>query len=320
MANVALSVIIPCKNNKDRLIELIRRVSRTLEGTEVELIIIDMNSSDNSVIAALNELKNHNLRGCVIQSGGGTITSALNTGIYKSDGKYLTFVFMSRLYKNYMNEYLQTAEKEQTDLVFAVPSFEGESAGSVAGHLNTGPVPLKGTELLSELIHSHVYFDFTAVLLRRDYLLGHHIKFYEDCNFGYAEAFIYNVLLCDPKVSCADIRLERDEHELNVRDEGAFNASCYSRIEAMLKVFENAQLLHMENKGLLELFEYRKLPSVVMGVVDILKKENFSYSAIKKSLRQKGYDKLLKTSAQTPPSLRKRIFLWKTLPWYYRPL
>lgn len=319
MANVELSVIIPSKNNKAGIAELIRRISETMKGTDTEFIIIDMNSSDNSVIAALNEIKNNNLRGYVIQSGGGNISSALNTGIYKAEGKYITFVFMSRLYKDYITGYLRAAEENSADFVFAVPSSDSDSTRIISERLkNSKSDRLRGTDVVSELIRSRIFFDFSAVMLRRDFLLDNHIRFYEDCNYGYAEAFIYNVLLCQPRIEYTDIRLERDHTIISSKEETASNASCYGRIEAMLKVYENCQLLHMENKSLSELFEYRKLPSVVMSVVDILKRENFSYSAIKRSLRQKGYDRLLRTSHVTPKSLKKRIFVWKNFPWYYR--
>lgn len=320
MANVELSVIIPSKNNKTGAAGLIRRIAEDMKGIEVEFIIIDMNSTDNSVISALNEIKKNDLRGCVIQSGGGNITSALNTGIYRSEGKYLTFVFMSRLYKNYMSEYLKAAQKSEADFVFAVPSSDSDSTRHIAERLkSTSSERLKGTDVVSELIRSRIYFDFTAVMFRRDYLLDNHIRFYEDCNYGYAEAFIYNALLSQPKIEYTDIKLERDYTTVPSKDEAASNASCYGRIEAMIKVYENCQLLHMENKALCELFEYRKLPSVVMSVVDLLKKEKFSYSAIKRSLRQKGYDRLLRTSRVTPKQLKQKIFVWKTFPFYYRP-
>ena len=125
MANISLSVIIPSKNNKYHVSDIIKRIAAELPGEEVEFIVIDMNSSDDSVICALEEIKNNHLRGCVIQSGGGSISSALNTGIYKSDGKYITFVYPSRMYKNYIADYLKTADKTAAEFVFAVPSGAG---------------------------------------------------------------------------------------------------------------------------------------------------------------------------------------------------
>ena len=81
MANVDISVIIPCKDSKKKTAEIIRKISENTAGIETEFIVIDMNSKDNSVLSALNEIKKRNLKGYVIQSGGGTVSSALNTGI-----------------------------------------------------------------------------------------------------------------------------------------------------------------------------------------------------------------------------------------------
>lgn len=318
MANVDLSVIMPSKNNKDKIIDLIRHISDELKDREVEFIIIDMNSTDNSVVSVLDEIKNNNLRGCVIQSGGGNISSALNTGIYKACGEYITFVFAGRLYKNYIADYIKTAEKNNSDFVFAVPSSNNEGNIQTIEKLkNNGGGFVCGTELLGELIKTKIYFEFTAVMIRREFLLHNHIKFYEDCNYGYLEAFIYNLLLRQPLISYSEVKLEREPSRVNNADPVS-NSGCYGRIEAMLKVYENCTLLHKSDK-LNDLFEYIKLPSVVMSIVDILKKENFSYAAIKKSLKQKGYDKLLKVSSCTPKLLRKKIILWKTVPWMYKP-
>ncbi len=315
MANVDLSVIIPSKNNKHKTADIIRRISEVTKGLDVEFIVIDMNSTDNSVLSALNEIKKHKLRGCVIQSGGSTVSSALNTGIYKSDGKYITFVYPSKLYKNYIPQYYKTIEENNADFVFAVPSGDKEKSEIVKKGLDN----ISGVDLLIGLIRSLVNIDFSAVMLNREYLLGNHIKFYEDCSYGYAEAFIYNVLLCGPKISYVDIPLRRDLANSMPKDNITGNSACLNRIDAMLKVYETLTLCHREETKLTALFEYDKLPSVVMSVVDMLLNENFSYSAIKNSLRLKHYDELLKISKITPSKLRNKILKWKITPWFYQP-
>ena len=312
MGVVELSVIIPSKNNKHHVSSIIKRISAELPDVEVEFIVIDMNSTDNSVLWALEEIKRNDLRGCVIQSGGGSICSALNTGIYKSDGKYITFVYPSRQYKNYFADYLKTADACAADFVFAVPPREG------AAPRKTHPESVDPAKLLGELIHSRVYFDFTAVILKREYLLRNHIKFYEDCSYGYAEAFIYNVLLYDPKTACADITLERCEDCPVTKDSAGENINCYERIDAMLKVYENIKLQRKDNLAITELFEGQKLPSVIMSVVDFLLKQGFSYQAIKRSFKQKGYSEHLRITGRTSPELRRKLLQWKYLPWTYK--
>ncbi len=311
MANVDISVIIPSKNNKNTTAKIINKISENTKGLEVEYIVIDMNSTDNSVLSALNEIKKHNLRGCVIQSGGGTVSSALNTGIYKSDGKYITFVYPSRLYKSdYISSYYNTIEEKNADLVFSAPKTELVSAEMDS---------IGGSELAVGLVRSVISMDFCAVMIRREYLLENHIKFYEDCTTGYAEAFVFNALIFEPKIAYSDIKLERDRMDIPQKDELSPKNSVFSRIDAMLKVYETLQLSKKGDTSLNNAFEYNKMPSVVMSCVDTLLKDGFPYSAIKNSLKLKGYDKLLKFSRHTPPKLRIRILKWRFMPKLYKP-
>ncbi len=315
MGNVDLSVIIPSKNNKTKTAEVIRSIADSVSELEVEFIVIDMNSTDNSVISALNEIKTRKLRGCVIQSGGSTVSSALNTGIYKSDGKYITFVYPNQLYKDYLRDYFNGIEENNADFIFSVPYSDKEKTDIV----NRGLDHISGTDLIVGLVRSIVNVDFAAVMIRREYLLKNYIKFYDECDCGYAEAFVYNMLLFSPKIAYADIKLCRDYVDSMAKDDNASNNTCFDRIDAMLKVYDEILISHHDNQKLTDIFEYNKLPSVIMAAVDILLKENFSYSAIKNSLRLKHYDEYLRISRKTPSKLRKKIIKWKLIPWFYKP-
>ena len=178
---------------------------------------------------------------------------------------------------------------------------------------------IDGSELAVGLVRSVISMDFCAVMIRREYLLDNHIKFYEDCVTGYAEAFVFNALLFEPKIAYSDIKLERDKMEIPQKEDFSQNNGCFSRIDAMLKVYETMQLTKKGSPALRNAFEYNKLPSVVMSCVDILLKDGFPYSAIKNSLKLKEYDKLLKLSMSTPPKLRMKILKWRFMPKLYKP-
>lgn len=320
MANVSVSVIIPCKNIMHQIGNIIIEIAEELKDTEAEFIVIDMNSSDESVIRALEVIKKQDLRGCVIQSGGGSISSALNTGIYKSDGKYITLVHPGRRYKNYIPAYLDTADETGAEFIIAKPS--GDSAVSLSENVRrkTGAsIKPNAAEVMSDLIYSRIYFDFYALVLKREFVLRHHIKFYEECNYGYVEAFVYNLLLHSPQIAFSDITLERLPESAGAGKETASeNINCYERIDAMLKVYETMKLQRRENLRLVEMFECQKLPSVIMSVANMLRKQGFSTAAIKKSLKVKGYSTYLKVSSLTSPELKKKIFQFKLLPWAFQ--
>ncbi len=311
MANVDISVIIPCKDSKKKTAEIIRKISENTAGIETEFIVIDMNSKDNSVLSALNEIKKRNLKGYVIQSGGGTVSSALNTGIYKSNGKYITFVYPSRLYKSdYISDYYNTIEEKNADFVFSAPQTE-----LVSAEMDN----IKGSELAVGLVKSVVSMDFCAVMIKREYLLSNHIKFYEDCTTGYAEAFVFNALIFEPKIAYSDIKLEREYLDNSAKDDLSKKNSVFSKIDAMLKVYESIQLNKKGDNNLKNAFEYNKIPSVVMSCIDTLLKDGFPYTAVRNSLRLKNYDKLLKFSMHTPPKLRMKILKWRFMPKLYKP-
>ena len=311
MANVDISIIIPSKDSKKKTAEIIRKISENTVGIETEFIVIDMNSKDNSVLSALNEIKKRNLKGYVIQSGGGTVSSALNTGIYKSNGKYITFVYPSRLYKSdYISDYYNTIEEKNADFVFSAPQTE-----LVSAEMDN----IKGSELAVGLVKSVVSMDFCAVMIKREYLLSNHIKFYEDCTTGYAEAFVFNALIFEPKIAYSDIKLEREYLDNSAKDDLSKKNSVFSKIDAMLKVYESIQLNKKGDNNLKNAFEYNKIPSVVMSCIDTLLKDGFPYTAVRNSLRLKNYDKLLKFSMHTPPKLRMKILKWRFMPKLYKP-
>ncbi len=313
MAKADISVIIPSKNNKKKTSEIIDKLSSENENIRMEFIVIDMNSTDGGILEALNMIKKKSLSGYVIQSGGGTVSSALNTGIYRASGKYITFVYPSRLYKNYISEYYSLAVERNADFIFAAPETNEGNRILISDGVT-------GTDISVALIRSSITMDFTAVMFNRNFLIDNGVSFYEDCRIGYAEAFIYNVLLRSPKVAFSDIKPERDYTNEAVKDAGSdAGNNCFERLEAMIRVFSAAREYQKDDKVLLEAFEYEKLPSVVMKCVDKLLSEGFSASSIKKLMKNKGYDRYLDFSRYTTPTLRNKILLWKTVPWFYRP-
>ncbi len=313
MSEVDLSIIIPARNNKAKNASIIKMIADETRDLDVEFIVIDLNSTDGGVLDALNMMKTGNLKGSVIQCGNGTVCAALNTGIRKASGKYITFVYPTRLYKNYINEYFHAAEEKQAEFVFAVPSSSEEN------HKDIIPEGILGTDIVVRLIRSSIYMDFTAVLFRRDFLLKNSVFFYEECTLGYAEAFIYNSLLHNPKAAYIDMEIKRDyvNSLVGSGNSGATN-NCFERLDAMIKVYERAKSLHKNDNVLLEAFEYQKIPAVVINCIDKLLDEGFNKTSIRKLLKNKGYEDYLKITASTDDELKKKVVQWKFVPWLYK--
>ena len=313
MSDVDLSIIIPARKKKKKNASIIKMIADETRQLNVEFIVIDLNSTDGGVLDALNTIKTGNLKGSVIQCGNSTVSSALNTGIHKAQGKYITFVYPARLYKNYINEYIKVAEEKQAEFVFAVPSSNEEN------HKEIIPEGILGTDIVVRLIRSSIYMDFTAVLFRRDFLVNNSILFYEECTLGYAEAFIYNCLLHNPLTAYIDMEIKRDYvNSLNNGSNAGTTNNCFERFDAMVKIFDHAKSLYKNDTVLLDAFEYQKLPAVLINCIDKLLDEGFNKTSIRKLLKNKGYEDYLKISSATSDELKKKIVSWKFMPWLYR--
>ncbi len=317
MSEIELSVIIPSRNVETKIKDIILSVFQELKDLKAEFIIIDMNSSDSTIFKAFSIMKEHHITGHVIQSGAVPIGTALNMGIFKASGKYITFLFPKRLYKNFIVPYYKTAIDENADFIFSTPPFAENKITAARTNLNN----VDGVDLAIGIIKSIVYIDFGAIMLNRAFVINQHIKFLENCPYGYAEAFIFNVLVETPKVSFSSTVVENDtENRAKQEEEDNITAKiCFERVEAMLKVFELMKQKCKDQKLLLDIFEHQKIPETIFTCIDILLENGFSYNAIRSSIQLKKYDHLLKFSKVTPHKLRRNIIIWRTTPWMYKP-
>ena len=67
MQDIMLSVILPVKNIENEILGMLRSLRRQAEGIEAEWIIVDMGSSDSTVLEAVQFIKEEKLKGYVIQ-------------------------------------------------------------------------------------------------------------------------------------------------------------------------------------------------------------------------------------------------------------
>lgn len=317
MPEFDLSVIIPCRNVQNKIKDILVSVSQEIKSLNAEFIIIDMNSSDTTVFNALSVIKENNIQGHVIQSGSVTVSAALNMGIFKARGKYITFIFPKRLYKNFICDYYKNAAEDDSDFIFATPPFAENKITAARTNLNN----IDGIDLAIGIIKSIVYIDFGAIMLKTEFVMNHHIKFWEECNFGYAEAFIFRTMLEQPKISfsSAEIQYDNENRAKNEENNSENVKICFERVEAMLKVFDLMSQKSKDNKLLLDVFEYQKIPETIFSCIDLLLNNGFSYNAVRSSIQLKKYDRFLKISKVTPQKLRNSIIIWKTIPWMYKP-
>ena len=317
MSIVGVSVIIPTRNVAENIANIIKAVSKNCVGLDVEYLIIDMNSTDSTVRNALNTIKANKLNGFVLQNGSSTVGSALNTGIYKASGKYISFVFARTLYSDFIPSYYELAEKNEADFVFALSKLSDEEAKAIAAGLNN----IKGEDLAAAIARSIVSVEIPAIMLRNDFVQSNRILFSENCRRGYAEQYVYKIALANPKTAFSEFKLKKDTENQAPIKESNDNKELHilERVDAIREIAEFVESRFGNNRELCELFRYEKLPDVIMNCVDTLLKNGVKPSSIRTAMKIKRCDEMLEVSKNAPNSLKKRVFIWKNFPKLYKP-
>ncbi len=313
-----LSIIIPVRNIEQQISGILRSVAAQAAGLEVEFIVVDMGSSDQTVREAVQLIKELKLRGFVIQNGDGTVAAALNTGIQKSSGNYITFVFARRLYRDFIKGYLDTATRTSADFIFGSVN-EDESHASERRLISKAIRQEAGTQYIKNILKNNIHIDISAILLRRKFIVDKQIYFFDSCSYGYSEEFVFRCLLAADVITQSPTIIKRDNiYELKRGKQKPVGKNIFQHTDAMLRIADIIRTSYQGDTELTQLFEREKLPLTVMNGVDVMLKEGMGYNSIRGYLRVSGYGKFLVTGRQTDKSLKHRVAVWNTIPWMYK--
>ncbi len=314
-----LSIILPVKNAQQELPGILRFLQSQTEGLEKEIIIVDMGSSDHTVWESVQFVKGQEIRGCVIQNGPGTVPAALNTGLKKAAGEYVSFIFARRLYRDFMRSYLETARRMEADLIYGSAN-EAESKLASRRAINIlAPPRIAGSELLKNVLEGKLQMDISALLFRRSLLLENHILFEVTNAVGYSEEFVFRCLLAAKAPTQSPTVMHRyPELEMKRGKSVNFGREIFQYVDSMRRIETKVKACFPKDKELIGLFEYEKIPSVILECVDILLREGESISDIRSYLREGGYDRLLTVNRHTSKRLYRRVKCWKLAPLLYK--
>ncbi len=313
-----LSVLVPTRNIEKEIPRILAFAAEQTEKLDTEFIIVDMGSEDKTVLEAVLQIKRLGLRGFVIQNGASNVPTALNTALQKAGGKYLTFLFARRLYGGFLPPYLEAAERFGADVVFGCFTKE-ELRTSERRAISTAIRRPDGARYAKDFLGRKKKADLAAVLIRREFLMSKQISFDEDCAFGYAEEFFLGCVMRAGTVVQAPVMLRREEaQELKRGKSGPVGFRVFSRVEAAMRVLESAQFSCSGDGELLRLLQKDAVPRAVMNCTDVVLREGANYRSVRMFLNTSGYDKLLVTDRKSDPELKRRILLWKAVPWLYR--
>ena len=319
MQAMELSFLLPVKNVEKEIDGILHFIQGQSNGLDAELIVVDMGSTDRTVLHAVKQMKEAGLHGYVIQNGNSTASAALNTGIQKADGTYVSFVFARRLYEDFIPAFLDTAGRTKADFVFGCSCRE-EARTAERHSLSSAILHRGGSQYLKNWILRGSAIDISAVLIRRAFLLEHQVEFEESCRYGYSEEFIAKCLLLSDAVVQAPVVLRRNEMcELKRSKQKPAGTDIFQRVESALRVADTIRIACPEDSELVRLMERVKVPQAVMNCVDVLLREGNDIRSVRGCLQAFGYNHLLTVDRRMDPKLRRSILLWRFSPRLYRP-
>ncbi len=124
--NNLISIVLPCFNHGKFIQEAIDSIVVEKINYSFEIIIVDDGSTDEFTIKKLSALKQEGYN--IIHQTNGGPAKARNTGIRVAKGKYiLPLDADNKINPDYINKALPLLENELCDIVYAKPTFFGET-------------------------------------------------------------------------------------------------------------------------------------------------------------------------------------------------
>lgn len=317
MQATEVSLILPVKNVEEEVVTILRFLQKQIENVNAELIIVDMGSTDRTVLQTVRRIKDMGLHGCVIQNGRTSASAALNTGLHRAAGTFVSFVFARRLYEDFLPVYLETAKRTRADFVFGCAN--SDEARAAERRSLSSAILHRGTRYLENWVQHGAAIDISAVLVRRNFLLGSKIEFEESCRYGYSEEFVARCLLMAENVVQAPVVLRRNATcELRRGKQKPAGTDIFQSVEAALRVANVIKDNCPSETELFRLWRRIKVPQAVMNSVDVLLREGNDARFVRGCLREYGYSQLLTVDRRMNPELKRKILLWRFTPGLYR--
>lgn len=319
MQAVSLSVILPVRNVEQEIPGILRSVVNQTKGIETEFIVVDMGSNDGTTLECVQLIKEEKLHGFVVQNGDSGAASALNTGLQKAGGTYVSFIFARRLYADFLKGYLDAAERTGADFVFGC--FNEEDARLAERRsLSKAVQQQTGVQYMKDVMRDNLQIDLSAVLLRRSFLRERNLYFAEECWYGYAREFLFLCLLNAQNIVQAPTLLKRNSvFELKREKTRPIGKDIFQSVEVLQRIELLLQTSFKRETELQVLFVQECIPKTIMDGVDVMLREGSGYNAVRGVLRVLGYDKRLTVGRRTNKALRRRVRTWNLIPWMYRP-
>ncbi|MBQ7219946.1 MAG: glycosyltransferase family 2 protein [Synergistaceae bacterium] len=202
MTQPLVSVIVPTYNGE-------KRIARTLESLiaqdyeNLEIIVVDDVSADNTVITARRVLESSGRKYAVIERmENGRQSASRNTGLKAASGEYVIFFdHDDTADRNFVSALCAEAEAKNADLVFCgLRHFREKDNSCTEESSNLGTISPE--KYLEAWTAGHIRFwSVWNFIFRKRFLDEHSLRFPERCRLGEDTEFTLKAIACASKMS-----------------------------------------------------------------------------------------------------------------------
>lgn len=324
-----VSIIIPCYNSEKFIYKTLETVANQTYKN-IEVIIVDDGSKDNTVDISKNILENKKVRYKIICQSNSGVSVARNNGIKNSNGEFIFFLdsddFIDELC---IETVVKKLVKDDLDIIWFGYNYIDEYGNYTMKYEENYNYSIveSGKDALIKQLNHNISICNINIVYKRDIILKNNIKFYEKCYYGEDQEFILKSIFHANKVGCIDKvmayyfqRSNSATHNFNLKRFTGLGAA--KRIEKYIKNLTNDKIIInlLNNKIALEILQiyhnYVKCEKVSKQYYEHIfsklkikyKKELINYKiSSKKDIKYKFLSNIFLIN----PNLYKQLLLYK---------
>ena len=303
-----LSVVMTASNIEGKAASLMESVCLPHEDVSIEYIFVDRGSEDRTLFEVVQTLRNNGIKALTIQNGFGTAASALNTGLYRAGGDYISFVSL-RNYGTQVAELLREAIQAggEYDIVLPVPRAWMDSARVTTGQ--------KALERMTKL---NCIPEFGAMLFSKKFLREKDIRLtdmQQMAGLGLeleirAMAHAKSVLMVPVHFQMIAVR-----QALVIPSKMEF--SCFLRVDAVLRAVEDIRSISGIRPAIVSELLHGYIPKKLWECIEELTASGRGYHAISGYIRTQGYTRFMQRRSINDRDVWRKLFLWRNMSWMY---
>lgn len=235
-----VSVIVPVYNVGDYIEESMKSLVEQVYNN-IEVILVDDGSQDDSVTIAEKILYEANISYQIIRQENRGLPSARNTGTKKANGEYICFVDSDDIIDSIHVELLVDA-LQQNGVDFAFSDYECTSLKNRKGTAHTEKSEsserlINTKELRKNFLRRKIQILCCAMMFRRSYIIDNSLWFDERLRFGEDVEFLWRIL---SSIKEGAIHVELDTYKYLSRPGSLMTAQKIDRIKTFIEVFDES--------------------------------------------------------------------------------